>query len=378
MLACAAAIGLGRFAFTPILPVMLAEFGLSAQQGGWLAAANNLGYLIGAISAGWVGDDRIRHRLLAIGLAGLPLSLGLMAFGHSEILWAGWRLLSGIASAWVFVFAAALVLPRLAELGHARLSGLHFGGVGFGIIVAGLMVGWAAARFGAPGGWAMAALAAGGMTVTAWPILRDLHGHAAASPSPSLPPSTFPFILLALAYFCEGLGYIVTGTFLVVVVKATPGLSGVANLSWVLVGLAAWPSALAWSWLAERKGYVRALILAHLTQAAGMALPALSDHPAMVLGGAVLYGGTFMGIVGMALAFGRKIAPGHVTRGMGLLTAAFGIGQIIGPVVAAWMAAWGGWSGALLMAAGVVLTGVPLLAAGAVIGRRAGIGRPAV
>lgn len=138
-----------------------------------------------------------------------------------------------------------------------------------------------------------------------------------------------------------------------------------------MVGLAALPSAAAWSFLAERKGYLPVLVAGHLVQAVGVALPALSGHPVAVLSGAVLYGGTFLGIVGMSLAFGRAITPANPARTMGLLTAVFGIGQIIGPVLAAWLAAWGGWSPALFMASGVVLAGAPLLLAGEAWSRRA-------
>lgn len=363
MLACAVALGLGRFAFTPILPVMQAEHGFGTQAAGWLAASNNLGYLIGAVWAGWVRSDGARHRLLAWGLAVLVVSLAAMPLTASELVWNLIRLVAGIASAWVFVLASALVVPRLAELGHARLSGLHFGGVGIGIILSGAVIAWAANAAGANAGWWLTAALAGAMAAVSWPALRDAHPKGAAAASPPKP-VRFPLALLAAAYFCEGLGYIVTGTFLVVVVKGTPGIADYANLSWVLVGLAALPSAAAWSWIGEHKGYLPALVAAHLVQAIGVALPAVVPHPALVLLGAVMYGGTFLGIVGMALALGRAIDPARPARTMGLLTAVFGIGQIIGPVLAAWMAGWGGWGPALLMAAATVLAGVPLLVLG--------------
>lgn len=373
MLACAVALGLGRFAFTPILPVMQAEHGFGTQAAGWLAASNNLGYLIGAVWAGWVRTDAQRHRLLALGLALLVASLAAMPLTTSEPAWNLIRLAAGIASAWVFVLGSALVVPRLAELGHARLAGFHFGGVGIGIILSGAVVAWAAGRFGGDAGWWVTATLAGAMAALSWPALRDAHpSNGAAAARAAAPPARFPMGLLAAAYFCEGLGYIVTGTFLVVVVRQTEGLAEFANLSWVLVGLAAVPSAAAWSWIGEHKGYLPALVAAHLVQAVGVALPALAPHPALVLLGAVMYGGTFLGIVGMALALGRAIDPARPARTMGLLTAVFGVGQIIGPVLAAWMAGWGGWGPALAMAAATVLAGVPLLLAGEWTARRQG------
>lgn len=363
MLACAVALGLGRFAFTPILPVMQAEWGLTTAGAGILAASNNLGYLVGALWAGLVRSDGQRHRLLAAGLAGLVASLAAMALTSSEVAWNLIRLVAGIASAWVFVLASALVVPRLAELGHARLSGWHFGGVGVGIALSGTVIAWIANSWGGASGWWMATLLAGAMAWKSWPVLRDAHPRADAAAAP-IRPLAFPLPLLAAAYFCEGMGYIVTGTFLVALVKATPGLGPLADLSWVLVGLAALPSAAAWSWVAAHKGFLPALLTAHVIQTAGVALPALSPHPAAVLAGAVLYGGTFLGIVGMALAMGRAITPDRPARTMGLLTAAFGVGQIIGPVAAGWLARDGDWAAALAFAAVATAAGIPLLILG--------------
>lgn len=370
MLALAVALGLGRFAFTPILPVMQAQYGFDAQGSGWLAASNNVGYLIGALWAGTVRTDAARHRLLGLGFVLLVGTLALMPATASPLVWNGLRLVAGVASAWIFVLATALVIPLLTAQGHARWSGFHFGGVGAGIILAGLVVGWVVNAFGADAGWLVTAGLGLALSLMAWPILAAAHprgGTAAAAPATA---SRFPMGLLAAAYFCEGLGYIVTGTFLVAVVRATPGLGDYANLSWVLVGLAALPSAAAWSYLAEKHGHLPVLVAGHIVQAVGVALPALSDHPAAVLLGAIMYGGTFLGIVGMSLAFGRTINPAGAARIMGLLTAVFGIGQIIGPVLAAWLAAKGGWAPALLMASAVVLLGAPLLLAGAAWARR--------
>ncbi|MBC7907988.1 MAG: YbfB/YjiJ family MFS transporter [Rhodospirillaceae bacterium] len=370
MLALAVALGLGRFAFTPILPVMQAQYGFDAQGSGWLAASNNVGYLIGALWAGWVRSDLGRHRLLAWGFILLVATLALMPATHSVLVWNGLRLVAGIASAWIFVLASALVIPLLTAGGHARWSGFHFGGVGIGIILAGLVIGWAVNVWGTDTGWLVTAALALVLSLLSWPALRNAHPRGGTAPSVVPVAVRFPISMLAAAYFCEGLGYIVTGTFLVAVVRSTPDLSQYANLSWVLVGLAALPSAAAWSFLAERRGYLPVLLAAHLTQAVGIALPALSNHPVAVLMGAVLYGGTFLGIVGMSLAFGRAITPRNPAFTIGWLTAVFGIGQIIGPVLAAWLAAQGGWSPALLMASGVVFAGVPFLWLGGLWARR--------
>lgn len=357
--ACAVSLGLGRFAYTPILPLM----NINTESAGWLAASNNLGYLIGAVWASWASSENERHHLLNLGLALVALSLAAMALTGDQIIWNLIRLIAGIGSALVFVLGAALVVPRLAEMGRAKLSGLHFGGVGLGIFASGSAIAWVGGRTSDAGAWWAAGAICAALSTTSYLCLRPLRAPKSAPPlaHPPTKPVPFPLSLLAAAYFCAGFGYIITGTFLVVVVKSTPGLGEWANLSWVLVGIAAIPSAAAWGWVAEHKGYAPALGAAHILMALGTALLALFGHPLAVFTAAILYGGTFLGIAGMAVVFGRAITPDHPARTMGVLTAVFSIGQIIGPVVAAKLAESGGWTPALLTAAAVTVAGAPLL-----------------
>ena len=133
--ALAVAMGIGRFAFTPILPMMLEDAGLSVAAGGWLAAANYLGYLVGAL---WAGAMRataataIRAGLVVISVT----TLG-MALDAGFATWALLRLAAGVATAWVMIHTSAWCLEALAALGRPALAGVVFAGVGIGIIGAG-------------------------------------------------------------------------------------------------------------------------------------------------------------------------------------------------------------------------------------------------
>lgn len=358
--ACAVSLGLGRFAYTPILPLM----GIDTQSAGWLAASNNLGYLIGALWASWAPSESERHRLLNFGLALVAVSLAAMAWTRDPLAWNLIRLAAGIGSALVFVLASALVVPRLVQMGRAKLSGLHFGGVGLGIVASGSTIAWVGSWAADTGAWWAAGAICAMLSATSFLCLRHLGKQQAAGTAPPPRPVPFPLPLLAASYFCAGFGYIITGTFLVVVVRATPGLHDWANWAWVVVGLAAIPSAAAWGWVAEHKGYAPALGAAHILMTAGTALLGLSGHPAAVFLAALLYGGTFLGIAGMAVAFGRAITPDHAARTMGILTVGFSVGQIVGPVAAAKLAESGGWTPALMLAAAVTLVGAPLLTIG--------------
>jgi MFS family permease len=176
-------------------------------------------------------------------------------------------------------------------------------------------------------------------------------------------PIRLPVAALVVAYFCEGVGYIVTGTFLVAIARSMPTLAPWAEHLWTVVGLAAAPAAVLWAAAAQRMGRVPALIAAHLLQAIGIVLPAISSAPAAAMIAAMLFGVTFVGITALAVSLAATIAPSNTARVIGLVTVAFGIGQIIGPLAGGWLAALtGSFNLALIGAGAVVAVGaLPLL-----------------
>src|SRR5882724_10704726 len=114
MLALAIAIGVGRFAFTPILPMMQKDYGLTLRMAGLLASANYVGYFVGALSAIWI---RIRiATVVRVSVVTIALLTGAMGVIHDPVAWLLLRGLAGIVSAWIFVFASAYVLQQLALL----------------------------------------------------------------------------------------------------------------------------------------------------------------------------------------------------------------------------------------------------------------------
>ena len=143
------------------------------------------------------------------------------------------------------------------------------------------------------------------------------------------------FAALAWAYGLFGFGYVVTATFLVAIVRAAPALRPVEPLVWAVVGVTAAPSVALWTRLGIRLGVARAFATACLVEATGVAASVLWPTAAGMLLAAALLGGTFMGITALGLAGGRRLAPGgDPRRALGLLTAAFGAGQIVGPALA--------------------------------------------
>jgi MFS family permease len=353
--ALALAVGIGRFAYTPVLPAMQEATGFGPATAGWIAGWNYLGYLLGALAASQLASRASRHALLLASIAASIATTAAMGLTTDIALWCALRFVSGLASAGVLVISSAIVLETLARATRPHLMGAHFSGVGVGIALSGLVV--------ALGGHWFALAAASLALALLTPPLAHAHPSAAVA-RPTPPSERFPAGLLVASYFLEGLGYVVTGTFLVAIAKQMPALGGAAELLWIVVGLAGVPSTLLWSRIAQRCSAPVALIAAHLVQAAGIVMPVFSDSLWVALVAAAFFGGTFMGITAVIVGFGGRISA-HPARMIGLLTAAFGLGQMIGPVVAGWLAErQGGFDGSLLLAAGAVVLGAVLIAAG--------------
>ncbi|MFI1832611.1 YbfB/YjiJ family MFS transporter [Streptomyces olivaceoviridis] len=345
--------GVGRFVYTPILPLMHAQAGLSAAAGANLATANYGGYLAGAL-AGTLLPRLVRSAaVLRACLLGLIASLAAMPLARSTTLWLLLRLGAGVLSALVFVIAASSLLSHLRD--HpAHLPGWAFGGVGAGIALSGLLVlvlrtvgTWRAAW------WAAAALAAA-LTLAAWglrPEPAPRPGPAAHSRVRASGPRTHRwFGTLFASYTLEGIGYIIAGTFLVAAIEQTsPGWIG--GGAWVLVGLAAIPSSAMWAGLGRRWSRPDLLSAALAVQAVGIALPALVGGVAAALISAVLFGSTFIGVSTLALAAGAHL---RFPRAVALLTAGYSAGQILGPLVATPLLRHG-YHQALVLASAVVL-----------------------
>lgn len=324
--ALAAAMGIGRFVYTPILPLMTAQAGLSPAAAGGLATANYVGYLLGAL-AGVVAPRLIRTTpTWRVALVAVVVSLALMPMTHDVVVWLVIRAVAGFASAVLFVIAVDWMLDH-ARGRSAQLPGWGFGGVGVGIALSGVLVlvlptaGWRTAW------WASAALAAA-VGAIAWRMRGA--GEPPVGATTTAPPGPRRwFLVLLVCYSLEGVGYIIAGAFLVAAIgQRSPGWLG--NAAWVLVGLAAVPSAALWAMAGARWSAPALLVLALLVQAGGIALPALIGGPAAALIGAVSFGGTFIGVSTIALAAGRQLAfPGAVA----VLTAGYSVGQIVGPLV---------------------------------------------
>jgi predicted MFS family arabinose efflux permease len=333
LVALAVAVGIGRFVYTPILPLMVEDLGMTKGAAGLVASANFAGYLAGALLAATAVVSGSRRRWLLAGLAVSAVTTGAMAFASSMPVFLILRFAGGVASAFGLVFASALALDGLAAAGRSELSAVHFAGVGVGIAVSALLS-WGIAAL--DGGWraiwlASGAVAAGAVGAVAR-LIPDRSGPAVVTGSR---PNRIDRRLAAfvVAYGLFGFGYIITATFLVAIVRDGGYGRAFEPIVWLVVGLTAAPSVAFWTWIARRVGIARAFALACVAEAIGVAASVLQTTVAVLLGAALL-GGTFMGLTALGLIGARRLAAGDPRSTLAIMTAAFGLGQIIAPAFA--------------------------------------------
>jgi predicted MFS family arabinose efflux permease len=254
-----------------------------------------------------------------------------MAVTASLVLFLLLRLLAGIASAFCLIFSSALVLDRLAATGRSGLSALHFSGVGIGIAASAALVAtlsdWRSMWL------ASAALAVLAAVAAAMIVPADAAPSSTAGRAPRTKLSS-AFIMLAVAYFLFGIGYIITATFLIDIVRGSPAIRHLEPYAWVLVGVGAAPSVVLWGALGRRIGILPAFAVASLVEAAGVLASVLWLQTLGVVIAALFLGGTFMGLTALGLIGAREAGDGDPRGRIALMTASFSLGQIIGPAFA--------------------------------------------
>jgi predicted MFS family arabinose efflux permease len=368
LIALAAAMGVGRFVYTPILPNMQEALGLSKAAAGLIASANFLGYLIGALLAAAPHLPGGRRNWLLGALLVSAATTAAMGLASAMPAFLMLRAIGGAASAFVLVLASALVLDRLAAAGRTGLFALHFAGVGTGIAVSALVVSvlqalgedWRVLWY-AVGGVSLAAAAA-----VAWLILPADPPHAGFAGPVAEATTRRGLPALVCAYGLFGFGYVITATFLVAIVRASPPLRSVEPLVWLTVGLTAAPSVALWARVSLRLGIPRTFSIACVVEAVGVAASVLWPSVIGALVAAALLGGTFMGLTALGLSGARRLAPAKLRPVIAVMTASFGFGQIAGPALAGLLSEHtGGFAvpsllaAAALLAAAVIVTRVP-------------------
>jgi len=375
-LSLAAGLGIGRFVYTPLLPMMLGEGTLTTTAAGFVASVHYTGYLLGAVALIFTGA-RLGGRgvLLATLLVNAVAVAGVAA--SSSLVWiASMRFISGVAGAAVLVLASRLVIYAAAAERRDLAASLMFAGVGAGIVLSSLLVsGGRTAGWPADAVWIGCGVLSLVLSLVAWRFLppraemQTRHLRSAPTGRAS------DLGLLALAYGCVGFGYVITATFLVAIVAGAPETRQWQGFVWVAFGLVAAPSALVWNWLSLRSGRLRAYAVASLLASLGISLCLVVDAGTAAILATVSVGGTFIGLSVLGLSASLLVPHGAIANPIALMTAAFGLGQIIGPAAAGWIADKTGHFGPALGAAAICLLVSAALAL--VVDRRQNVGSKA-
>ncbi len=327
-------VGVARFVFTSLLPPMLENY-LTISFAGVLASINYVGYLAGSIFAVFIKDINTKVKFFRFGMFLAVITTLMLGITTSDTIWVISRVLAGFGAAMALVVGSAIVMNKLNIQNKTKAMGIHFSGIGFSILVSDLIV---RLVFYFNGTWQLSwivlAIFAFVMSFYSMYILSYDNEVKQNSVKHHIDKKLFsPFvIILIMAYFCEGVGMVVQGTFLPDIINSLEGLEGFGSFTWTLVGFAGIPSCIIWMMLAHKYGSVNIIILAMFLQVIGIMISALTNNIYLNLFSGILYGGTFVGLVALFMNLGGKLAGNNPVMLMGALTTAYGIGQVAAPL----------------------------------------------
>ncbi len=357
-------VGVARFSYTSLLPSMLADNTLSLTFSGILASINYVGYLSGSIFAIFIKDINTKVKYFRLGIILCILTTIIMGVTTNEILWLLGRVIAGFGAAMALVVGAAIVMTKLNFQDKTKAMGIYFSGIGIALASSDIISRYVLSFSSWQNSWIVLTFCA--IAVAAYPLYilsfdKEISQKNEKHPFNKALFSPFVVVLI-VAYFTEGVGFVIQGTFLPTILKSIEGLESVAGLSWLLVGLAGIPSSIIWMRLAHKYGSVNIIIIAMSLQIVGILIPTFSTNMYLNLFSGILYGATFVGLVALFMNLGGKLAASNPVMLMGALTTAYGIGQVTAPLYAVSLTQLtGNYNYALYLTAAIVLFGVLIL-----------------
>jgi predicted MFS family arabinose efflux permease len=329
-------LGIGRFAYSLVLPDMRDSLAWSYSAAGFMNTVNAAGYLAGALMASKLIKRYGLSAAVRWGTLACVVSLALCAISGNFIVLSFARLLVGVGAALGFVAGAALA-ARIAQSQPTRanfLLSLFYAGPGLGILASGLIAPFVLQAFG-PGSWWIVWWAMTGLSVamTAPLLLAPIDtndGLAAAAPASF---AIRPVLIYLAGYFLFGAGYIAYMTFMIAYVRDAGGGPAAQSAFWSLIGVSAFVTPWVWRRVLafDRGGLSTAVILG--VNALGAGLPLLGHSAVLLAISALVFGVAFFAVVGSTTAFVRyNYPPSAWPKGIAAMTIAFGIGQTLGPI----------------------------------------------
>ena len=352
--------GLGRFAYTPIIPYMQTTLNISSADIGLLASSNYLGYLIGSIIPLVYSFANKQRLTLYLSVFVSIITLGLMGATEEFYIFSLLRFLQGISGAIGLVIATNLIFSQITDTGRIDLRLAHISGFGVGMFLSAIAI-WICPMFELQWNYQWFVIAILCLVLTIPIISSPLEKGSEASIDPSSHSNrlSLGFVGISVGYFFFGFGYIIFGTFIAALAVNTPALENIQHASWIVVGVSAMPAIFVWQAISKLTGNHISLALSCFTCSAGILTLYFFDGVGASLFACLAYGMGVIGIVGLVLMEGKIRHSGSIKFAVAFLTTTFSVGQITGPYISGLMIDFfGDYENAML------LSGCSLLMAG--------------
>ncbi len=336
-LAPAIGLGIGRFAYSLVLPDMRDALGWSYSTAGFMNTVNAIGYLVGALAAASIIRRVGLFRATWIGAAACVMSMAICALSGNFFVFSFGRLLSGLGAATTFVgggaLAATIAQSRPAQ--SAFLLSLFYTGPATGLIVSGLSAPFLLQYFG-PGSWwiVWTALTLLSALMTIPLLLNPVDVPASDSTVATSSTSLRPIAFYLAGYFMFGAGYIAYMTFMIAYVRDGGGGAAAQSAFWCLIGVISFAAPWLWRGLIARSasGMTTAILIG--VTMLGTLLALFGTSPLLLAASALVFGSSFFAVVTSTTAFTRlNYPPAAWPKVIGILTITFGLGQTLGPFV---------------------------------------------
>jgi predicted MFS family arabinose efflux permease len=333
-------VGVGRFAYAALLPLLVQQAWFDLTAARYLGAANLTGYLIGIGLAALLGRWCPAGRMVRLSMLLCALSFVACSWRDGGLAWfVFWRTVAGACGAILMVQAPVLILPRTPVDRRGRTSGLIFSGVGLGIVAASTIVPSLASYQ-----LALTWLALGGVCA----LLTALTWHYWPAATPTAVPApgaggrlsmSLPVMLLCLAYTLNAIGYLPHTLFWAdYITRELHQPVAVASFFWACFGVGAACGPYLTGVMADSLGLNRTLAVAFGLKALGVALPLFANGAGVLLFSSVLVGFFSPGIVGAASSYALEIggAEQH-RRNWTAMNLCFSLAQAGGASAMAWL-----------------------------------------
>tara|TARA_A100001015_G_scaffold81345_1_gene90107 strand:+ start:4509 stop:5717 length:1209 start_codon:yes stop_codon:yes gene_type:complete len=369
-------LGLSRFAYTPLLPLMQEETYLGTASGGWLATIHYLGYLLGVLTTLKTQSLKSREFFYFSGLFLSVVSTFIMSLAENFLLWSIARFIAGFCGAAGIIIGAGLVMQWITENTDEKPQmGKYFVGVGIGIVITALCsILFKSLNFTWSQQWFAYGLIATFCFLPAWTLRPKFKapektfrvkqkGYKGDRPNRNKSPvrSDGLYKLLAM-YFFAGFAFVISATFTVAIVKLNPEINMFGNLVWLLVGLSSIPSVVIWDFIEAKYGMLKTLSFAMFLHSISLLLNIFDSNLSILLLAAFLFGISNLGIVSLTMTLAGRTAPHNPGQEMARLTVAFAIALVIGPSIAGTLAeVFGTYFISLLFSAVLLIFGIILL-----------------